>query len=95
MTYEEMRIPRRFSILAEEEREYLSAVLATYKERYGSSNITVEKMGSLGDYHIHICTYSGNKKDVDMYLPNVLRGKGNYYKGMEPNKEYTPEELGL
>ena len=79
-------------ILDEKEKEYLSAVIKPFRDQV----IYIKKIDMYlgcnnGEY---IFGELGNKDDVDTFaLPYFP--KGNMYKGMETNKKYTLEELGL
>jgi len=71
-------------ILDDVERRYLSAVIRPFRGRVKY----IKKIDATCEEYITI------KVNVDWaYLPCFK--KGAMYKGMEPNKEYTLEELGL
>ena len=80
-------------VLDEEEKKYLSAVIKPFRDRV----IYIKKID------IYLCCNKDceyifgeldNKDYVDAFtLPYFP--KGNMYKGMETNKKYTLEELGL
>lgn len=71
-------------ILDDAEKRYLSAVIRPFRGRVKY----IKKIDDAGEEYITI------KVNVDWaYLPCFK--KGAMYKGMEPNKEYTLEELGL
>lgn len=75
-------------ILTDKEKAYLSAVIKPFREE-------VESIKKLENYYtaqeyIHIAL----KKGTDYCSLPWLR-KGTMYKGMEADKEYTLEELGL
>lgn len=77
-------------ILDEVEKEYLKAVINPFRKRV--ENIT--KFSCIGGYHtekeyIYIKVYG----DTPITLPYFK--KNTMYKGMEPHKDYTLEELGL
>ena len=74
-------------ILDKEEKEYLEAVIRPFRDRV----ISLHKL--------EICIRGKEwisidiKNDGSIHLP--LFDKGTMYKGMELNKEYTLDELGL
>ena len=72
-------------ILDEEEKEYLSNVIKPFRDKV---EYIVKKIFENEEY-IKIVI----KKDSDLFFPNFK--KGTIYKGMEEEKEYTLEELGL
>lgn len=79
------------SILTEKEREYLSAVIKPFRDRV--INITKES-----EYCIECIKITLNPLEVMtvgdiVYLPNFI--KWSMYEGMEPDKAYTIDELGL
>lgn len=74
-------------ILTEEEKEYLSSVIKPFRKK-------VEYIAIWGDWNgskqfVHIELYD----DDYMNFPNFE--KNTMYKGMEPRKHYSLEELGL
>lgn len=74
-------------VLTDEEREYLSAVIKPFRKK-------VEYIAIWGDWNgskqfVHIELYD----DDYMNFPNFE--KNTMYKGMEPRKHYSLEELGL
>lgn len=79
-------------VLNKEEKQYLSAVIKPFKDRF----LSAEKitMGSMKYEYIRI-----NIKSVVWgvygHIELPLFKAGGMYKGMEPGKEYTLEELGL
>ena len=74
-------------ILTENEKVYLEGVLRPFKDKV----IFIMKwfQHSKSQEYIHI----GIENDLDSNFPNFQRG--TMYKGMELNKSYTLEELGL
>ena len=72
-------------ILDDEEREYLSAVIRPFRK----SVISIEKSIIYGEGEV-ICIDTDKS---DIVLPPFE--KGTMYKGMEADREYTLEELGL
>lgn len=77
---------REESILNEEERKYLSAVIKPFKIEG-----IVKKQSDIDEY---ICIYVIEKYYTYVLLLPYFK-KGTMYKGMKLNKEYTLEELGL
>ena len=80
--YEELK-----ELLTDKEKEYLSAVIRPFRDQivYIAKNFTIFTNSQYIGIYI---------KDQDTtYLPMFPEGK--YYKGMEVNKEYTLEDLGL
>lgn len=77
-------------ILTEKERKYLKGVIAPFRD----SVIYIKKVKSAG--YEHICIYV---KSPDIYIPIDISfpsfETGRMYKGMESNKKYNLEELGL
>ena len=76
-----IKIPK--PILTDKEKEYLSAVIKPFRDRVSS----ISKDGPL-----EYITISMDSDDFAI-LPNFE--KGTMYKGMETNRRYTLEELGL
>ena len=72
-------------ILDEEEKEYLSNVIKPFRDKV---ECIVKKIFENEEY-IKIVI----KNDSDLFFPNFK--KGTMYKGMEEDKRYTLEELGL
>ena len=72
-------------ILDEEEKEYLSNIIKPFRNKV---EYIVKETSSDNEY-ITISI----KNDSDLSFPNFK--KGTMYKGMEEDKEYTLEELGL
>ena len=71
-------------ILDEVEKEYLRAVIKPFRKR-----MTCIKKSRYFNYEFIIL----NLDNDGIFLPSFKKGK--MYKGMELNKEYTLEELGL
>ena len=71
------------SILDDAEREYLSAVIRPFRDR-------VKYIAKIYGDHIFIRFTDGSD---DMNFP--VFHETDMYKGMEPNRKYTLEELGL
>ena len=79
---------RKEEILDETEKRYLASVIKPFKNKIE----TIEKTIKIGDSSL--CYLIMLLKNNDMAnLPNFK--KNSMYKGMEPNREYTLEELGL
>ena len=71
-------------ILDKEEKEYLSAVIRPFKDKVVYIIKHTADIGEWIDIYL---------KDGGLSFPDF--DKGTMYKGMEANKEYTLEELGL
>ena len=71
-------------ILDEKEKEYLSAVIKPFREEVE----TIEKTSFSGYEQLQI-------SDGDTIMAFPCFEKGTMYKGMEVDKDYTLEELGL
>ena len=78
---------KKEEILDEAEKEYLRAVIKPFREKY-HTYITKQKIYA-GDERVQIYFI----KYTVIKLPFFKAG--TMYKGMELNKEYTLEELGL
>ena len=80
-------------ILTEKERKYLKGVIAPFRD----SVICIKKVGLAGYEHICIYVKSPDLSEFDfpvtMDFPSFETGK--MYKGMELNKKYSLEEMGL
>ena len=74
-------------ILDEEEKKYLSAVIEPFRDRID----WIEKVRSINTTECINITYD----DTEYEIPFPQFEKGTMYKGMELNREYTLEELGL
>lgn len=86
--WEIVKLPK--PILDDVEKEYLSNVIKPFKDRV---NYIIKTENSLGEYiAIHLRLYTCWRPDVTL-LPEFE--KGTMYKGMEINKRYNLEELGL
>lgn len=78
-------------ILTDEERQYLRAVIKPFRDNV----LSIAKRHYLDSYEymqIFVHTYDSDEVE-EVALPNFK--KGTMYKGMETNKKYTLEELGL
>ena len=75
-------------ILDEEEKKYLSAVIKPFRNR----TEVIAKLLDCGEKREYIAVGCNTIQD-SFSLPSFE--KGTMYKGMELNKEYTLEELGL
>ena len=75
-------------ILDREEREYLGNIIRPF------SNVvkSIEKISRHCEEYI-VINYLEDENLNEICFPNFKNGE--MYKGMEPNKEYTLEELGL
>lgn len=74
-------------ILTDEEKAYLSAVIKPWKNKIKF----IEKFEDTYDKERILIWIIGDCRNI--YLPQFEKGK--MYKGMEANREYTLEELGL
>lgn len=75
-------------ILTESERNYLSAVIRPFRDKI----YTISKWSGANGY-CEWLKFTGKYEYGAFYLPNFK--VGTMYKGMEPKKMYTLEELGL
>ena len=78
-------------ILNEKEKEYLSLVIKPFRDRV--INIKKESGYSIECIKITLNPLKVMTADDISYLPNFI--KGSMYKGMETDKAYTIDELGL
>ena len=76
-------------ILCDGEREYLSAVIKPFRDRV----ISVRKYNYDKYYEYITIIYYDVSKYLSIYFPPFK--KGTMYKGMELDRNYTLEELGL
>lgn len=78
-------------ILNEKEKPYLESILKPYKDRV---DFIMKEV--IGDYYerIIICV-SVKNKSFKNYIAFPYFNKGTMYKGMEIDKKYTVNELGL
>ena len=86
-----VKIPKPIlNILTEEEKEYLSFVIKPFRDRI----VWIKKIDSpIQNYeYIKIC-YQDHNYTIVLNFPDFK--VGTMYKGMEVNKDYTLEELGL
>ena len=83
-----VKLPKQ--ILTDSEKIYLASVIKPFRDRV---KYITKTENSLGEYiAIHSRLYTGWRSDVTL-LPEFE--KGAMYKGMEINKRYNLEELGL
>lgn len=86
-------VKKKEPILDEEEKKYLSAVIKPFRDRVKY----IEKIDCRTDNNtsfINICMLHINKQENEIiYLPFFKTN--TMYKGMEEDKEYTLEELGI
>ena len=83
-----IKLPKQ--ILTDAEKRYLSNVIEPFRDRV---NYIIKTENSMGEYiAINSRVYTGLRLDVTL-LPEFE--KGSMYKGMEINKRYNLEELGL
>jgi len=76
------------TILTEEEKAYLSAVLKPFKNH----TLTITKEDATDGYNIIVM--AGDEESQYYYFP-MFPYESGMYKGMEVDKKYTPSELGL
>lgn len=81
-------------ILDEKEKEYLSAVIRPFRKKVKYIKKVDICWGCNKNYE-YISGELGNKDDVIDTLALPYFPKGSMYKGMETDKKYTLEELGL
>ena len=79
-----------YHILDEKEKEYLSYIIRPWRDKV----ISIYKLDiSSTGYERLIIKYEDIFRPFSVQLPQFKKGKR--YQGMEPNREYTLEELGL
>lgn len=78
-------------ILDDAEREYLSNVIKPFRDKVTGVIKWGKEIGKGLEYIVVI--YTDDCKERGMGFPCFK--EGTMYKGMEPNKEYTLEDLGL
>ena len=81
-------------VLNDKEKEYLSAVIKPFRDRV----IYIKKIAmylGCNEYYEYILGELDNKDDVADTFALPYFPKGSMYKGMETNKKYTLEDLGL
>ena len=81
-------------ILDKEEKEYLEAVIRPFRDRV--KHIEKEEIDFYSPTNKFLSEYiyiELDDEDENFSLPRFEKNK--MYKGMEPNKEYTLDELGL
>lgn len=80
-------------ILTEKERKYLKGVIAPFRDEV----VYIKKIKSAG--YEHICIYVRSPDLSEFNLPVAIAfpsfETGRMYKGIESNKKYNLEELGL
>ena len=87
--WEEYKEPQE--ILTEEERDYLKAVIKPFRDRVKTINKVVNVVNG---YAITICLES-ETEGYDYYIHIPFFEKGKRYNGMQFDRKYTLEELGL
>lgn len=84
-------------ILDKEEKEYLSAVIRPFRNRVEYiKKVSQSKYCEFIEMSVRYAIgtiYTGLMRTDEMYLPTF--SKGSMYKGMEADRKYTLEELGL
>ena len=87
---------KNIDILDEKEREYLSTVIAPFKNR---RNIKIIKRRGIDLEFIHVEMKTKlptmNEPIINEYIQFPYFETGAMYKGMEPGKEYSLKELKL
>ena len=78
-------------ILTDKEKEYLSNVIKPFRDKVTGVIKWGKEIGKGLEYIVVI--YTDDCKERGMGFPCFK--EGTMYKGMEPNKEYTLEDLGL
>ena len=93
---EEIQIPEytrvvkpKGEVLDKVEKEYLNAVIAPFRSKVASIRKWKDGLG----YEFLCITIKEGSFEYEMNFPDFKAG--TMYKGMELNKEYTLEELGL
>ena len=84
-----VKIPK--SILDDAEKKYLSAVIKPFRKHI----ITIRKIQNYKYEFIEIVIYRTDEGVSCEVISFPYFNKGKMYKGMEINKEYALEELGL
>lgn len=79
------------AILDEKEKEYLSAVIKPFRDKVISIANYYEESIDNNFIEIEVKNYCNENQ----YVSLPFFKKGTMYKGMEENKKYTLEELGL
>lgn len=92
-----MAQPHEMSILDSKEKKYLSEVIRPFREEVKAIRKQEDPADPAGKEYIQICLEKDrmnlpSEKDL-MTFPSFE--KGEMYEGLEPYKNYTPEELGL
>lgn len=79
----------KMAILSEEERAYIQKVIEPFREKI----ISISKSTYKNSEYLSIYYDEGQYTASRLQFPNFK--KGERYKGMQPNKEYSLTELGL
>lgn len=92
-----MAQPHEMSILDSKEKKYLTEVIRPFREEVKAIRKQEDPADPAGKEYIQICLEKDrmnlpSEKDL-MTFPSFE--KGEMYEGLEPYKNYTPEELGL
>lgn len=87
------RRPLRFrpDVLDEVEKEYLKGALAPFRNRI----VGIKKMSIIGWNRIIVHVADGRTGEIDALIFPWFSEHSNMYAGMEEEREYTPEELGI
>lgn len=92
-----MAQPHEMSILDSKEKKYLASVIGPFRKEVKAIRKQEDPADPAGKEYIQICLEKDcrglpREKDL-MTFPSFE--KGEMYEGLEPYKNYTPEELGL
>lgn len=92
-----MAQPHEMSILDSKEKKYLSEVIRPFRKEVKAIRKQEDPADPAGKEYIQICLEKDrmnlpSEKDL-MTFPSFE--KGEMYEGLEPYKNYTPEDLGL
>lgn len=87
------RRPIRFrpDVLDDVEKEYLKSVLAPFRNRVAG----IKKMSIIGWNRIIVHVAGERTGEIDALIFPWFSEHSNMYAGMEEEREYTPEELGI
>lgn len=77
----------KVEILDETEKRYLKNIIRPFRDKV---ECITKRNNGIDNF---ICIHINGRENVGIILPHF--DKGTMYKGMEDNKEYTLEELGL
>lgn len=80
---------RKEEILDKEEREYLSAVIKPFKDKVVGIEKKIDGLRDEYDYILFVMIRNADNFNLPIFEKNTM------YKGMELNRKYTLEELGI